>query len=106
MENNNGSCKVAWHKEFTNQGFNNPNEVIKIKNALLRMQIVKFNKKENTYSWNKQKTLPNPNLVDGIYKTIKETKEETQVKVTITVTPPQIYLNGILLPSNITSITR
>ena len=38
------------------------------------MKIIKVN--NNLYSWNKQMTLPNPNLVNGIYKTIKEMKGE------------------------------
>ena len=38
------------------------------------MKIIKVH--NNLYSWNKQMTLPNPKLVDGIYTTIKQMKEE------------------------------
>lgn len=74
IDTNNNSAKISWYSEFKNQGFNNPNEINWIKKALIKMKIIKIN--NNLYSWNKQMTLPNPNLVNGIYKTIKEMKEK------------------------------
>ena len=74
ISNCNNSAKISWYSEFKNQGLNNPNEIKKKKKALIKMKIIKIN--NNLYSWNKQMTLPNPNLVNGIYKTIKEMKGE------------------------------
>ena len=77
INNCDNSAKISWYSEFKNQGFNNPNEINWIKKALIKMRIIKVN--NNLYSWNKQMTLPNPKLVNGIYKTIKEMKEEERV---------------------------
>ena len=74
ISNCDNSAKISWYSEFKNQGLNSSNEINWIKKALIKMKIIKVN--NNLYSWNKQMTLPNPNLVNGIYKTIKEMKEE------------------------------
>ena len=68
IKNNEGKTKIKWYSEFMNQGIKNPNEINWIKKALIKMKIIKIH--NNLYSWNKQMTLPNPNLVNGIYKTI------------------------------------
>ena len=74
ISNCDNSAKISWYSEFKNQGLNSSNEINWIKKALIKMKIIKVN--NNLYSWNKQMTLPNPNLVNGIYKTIKEMKKE------------------------------
>ena len=74
IKNNEGKTKIKWYSEFMNQGIKNPNEINWIKKALIKMKIIKVH--NNLYSWNKQMTLPNPKLVDGIYTTIKQMKEE------------------------------
>ena len=74
IKNNEGKTKIKWYSEFMNQGIKNPNEINWIKKALIKMKIIKVH--NNLYYWNKQMTLPNPKLVDGIYTTIKQMKEE------------------------------
>ena len=117
--NNKGLCRVSWYKEFEQQGFNNPVEVVAIKRAMQKMNIITINK-DNQVSWNREKTLPNPLLVDGIYKIIKENnlkapsqkrelkQKQKTINISINVENNNllITINGILLPSNTTNITR
>lgn len=102
----NGAKKVAWHKEFKQQGFKTSNEVVEIKKALCDMKIIHISRKGEV-SWSTEKTLPNPLLIDGIYQTIREnrkTKVKTPEKETKIKTSIEIVINGCPINPTIVSV--
>jgi len=68
----NGKTKISWSEAFRNAEIKNQRLIANTKKALITMGVIKIDGK-NTY-WNRNKTVPNPLLVDGIFKTIKENR--------------------------------
>lgn len=109
-EINKGNHKVSWYRTFKENGFNSPNECKAIKQALLKMEVIKIHKEKGIF-WNKEKTAPTPWLVDGIYKTIKDTKntKETNNKITKSTksaeTKIKLVINDIVIEGDGFTIT-
>lgn len=104
LKNNGNRMTISFHKLFKDYGIKSPNEVIAFRDAMLEMKII-LKHKDGTYSWNREMTLPNPLLIDGIYTTIKKRREVNKIKVTTKKPVLSIYINGDKLQSSSISIS-
>lgn len=104
----NGEDKIKFHPLFNSFGIKNPNLIVDIKKAMLKMKLIRIHK-DGSVEWNSEKCLPNPQLVNGILLTIKQMKEEEKVRIKIKVEPSKdqhlvILINGIPCQADRTSI--
>lgn len=115
--------KFSWHKTFKECGIKSPNKATEVKNTLIRMGIIRtqYSGNKTIYFWNKEKTLPCMNLIEGIqikaneYQALKKAKQ-TEAKVNINkkgkrnnnsynFTPFLVYINNIQYPTSSISVT-